>query len=466
MGRIRLSGGSRRSARRRRIGAGAAAAEPPHPEQRPENLRTRCERRAVDVLRRRRGQRALGQREQRVLARDVLRLDRVPQFLEVRDVGPLSPGAPTRPSWCPSAGSPGWPDAGCLRRRTAFRRTPPGWPRRMPGRDVDRIQRCQRIGCRRGRCGQRRCAGSAGAGSRRRGSSGSGAVCSAQTWGRPRGASVGDIPVRRRPASSAQASSTGGARGAGGCSEASTTGGGVGRWRRARRRRRRRVERWRRSEASTTGGEPGAPAARRARAACGRWRLRRGVGAGGASGSGTSSATTQRGRGGRSAAAGGGGGASGSGAASASTRRFRGRGRRERVERRRRRRQFAVQARGVEGCGLVDHVARGGAGQPAAADRPRAAALGAQHALGDRDLLFLGGQVRGRRVLAAAVRPPGARRELQPALVSVAGVDGPVAAGFAACDLVPFAIGGGAGMPGEGEASATDDCAGEGDFRD
>ena len=89
----------------------------------------------------------------------------------------------------------------------------------------------------------------------------------------------------------------------------------------------------------------------------------------------------------------------------------------------------------------------------------------AQHALGDRDLLFLGRQVRGGRVLAAAVRPPGARRELQAALVSVAGVDRPVAAGFAACDLVPFAIGGGAGMPGEGEASAADDCAGEGDFR-
>ena len=37
-----------------------------------------------------------------------------------------------------------------------------------------------------------------------------------------------------------------------------------------------------------------------------------------------------------------------------------------------------------------------------------------------------------RRKLAAAVAAPGARRELKPAVISVAGVDGPVAAGFAA----------------------------------
>ena len=51
-------------------------------------------------------------------------------------------------------------------------------------------------------------------------------------------------------------------------------------------------------------------------------------------------------------------------------------------------------------------------------------------------------------------------------LIPVAGVDGPVAAGFAAGDLIPFAVSGGACLPGKGEASATDDSAGEGDFRD
>ena len=67
-----------------------------------------------------------------------------------------------------------------------------------------------------------------------------------------------------------------------------------------------------------------------------------------------------------------------------------------------------------------------------AADRPGALALGGQHALGDGDLLVLGGQVRGGGVLAAAVRRPGARGELQAAVIAVAGVDGPVAAGLAA----------------------------------
>ena len=117
--------------------------------------------------------------------------------------------------------------------------------------------------------------------------------------------------------------------------------------------------------------------------------------------------------------------------------------------------------------GVVDHVARAsswtargrrpatrrGPGCPARARRRRSARpwwRGAQRA-----------RTRRRR----APRP-GAGRELQPALVAVAGVDRPVAAGLAAGDLVPFAIGGGARLPGEGEASATDDCAGEGDFRD
>ena len=92
--------------------------------------------------------------------------------------------------------------------------------------------------------------------------------------------------------------------------------------------------------------------------------------------------------------------------------------------------------------GLGHHVAGGRSRQSGAAHRPGATALSGQHALGDGDLLVLGGHVRGRGVLAAAVAGPGARRELQAALVAVAGVDGPVAAGFAAGDLVPFAVGG------------------------
>ena len=75
------------------------------------------------------------------------------------------------------------------------------------------------------------------------------------------------------------------------------------------------------------------------------------------------------------------------------------------------------------------------------------------------------------RCAAGAYSPPpcdrpGARGELKAALIAVAGVDGPVAAGFAAGDLVPLAVGGGTCLPGEGEASATDDCAREGDLRD
>ena len=116
------------------------------------------------------------------------------------------------------------------------------------------------------------------------------------------------------------------------------------------------------------------------------------------------------------------------------------------------RRTPAGSAGGVGRGRVGDDVARRRAREAAAADRPGAAALGGEHALGDGDLLFLGGQVRGGRVLAATVRGPGALRELQPAVVAVAGVDGPVAAGLAAGDLVPFAVGGRGSWPGEGEA--------------
>ncbi len=52
------------------------------------------------------------------------------------------------------------------------------------------------------------------------------------------------------------------------------------------------------------------------------------------------------------------------------------------------------------------------------------------------------------------------------AVVSVAGVDGPVAAGFALGDLIPFTVGGRVGLPGECEASGADDGTSEGDLRD
>src|SRR5699024_11497729 len=73
------------------------------------------------------------------------------------------------------------------------------------------------------------------------------------------------------------------------------------------------------------------------------------------------------------------------------------------------------------------------------------------------DLLVGGGLV-----LRAAVALPGLLRELQAAVVAVAGVDRPVAAGLAGGDLVPAAgrVRGGAG----GDHAGRDDrAAGEGD---
>ena len=97
---------------------------------------------------------------------------------------------------------------------------------------------------------------------------------------------------------------------------------------------------------------------------------------------------------------------------------------------------------------------------------PGATALGRQHALSDRDLLVPGGQLGRRGVLAAAVRGPGALGELQAALVTVAGVDCPVAAGLAAGYLVPFAVGGRGRLAGEGDAAATQHRPGNGDLGD
>jgi hypothetical protein len=86
--------------------------------------------------------------------------------------------------------------------------------------------------------------------------------------------------------------------------------------------------------------------------------------------------------------------------------------------------------------------------------------------LGDGDLLISGGHIRSRGVLTATVRSPGAGGELKTTLVTVAGVDGPVAAGFTTGDLVPFRIGSRLGLAGEGDAAASDDCTRDRDLGD
>lgn len=144
-------------------------------------------------------------------------------------------------------------------------------------------------------------------------------------------------------------------------------------------------------------------------------------------------------------------------------------GRQRCIERRgveRRRRDVTAEVGIVERGGICEDVARGRAGQSAAAHGPGSAALSGQHALGNGDLLVLAGEVCGGRIFATTVPRPGARGELQTALVSVARVDGPVAAGFAAGDLVPLTVGRRASLRGEGDAATTDHGAREGDFRD
>ena len=69
-----------------------------------------------------------------------------------------------------------------------------------------------------------------------------------------------------------------------------------------------------------------------------------------------------------------------------------------------------------------------------AADRPSAHALTGGDVLGDSDLLILAGGVGHAR---AAVGTPGAEVELQPAVVAVAGVDGPVATRLTGCNGIP-----------------------------
>src|SRR3954447_6577953 len=83
-----------------------------------------------------------------------------------------------------------------------------------------------------------------------------------------------------------------------------------------------------------------------------------------------------------------------------------------------------------------------------AAHRPRAGPAGVVDLGGDCDLLLAAGQVGPLGVLTAAVRQPGAVVELQAAVEAVAGVDVPVATGFARRDGVPVqpvAVAGGHG---------------------
>ncbi|EDY47610.1 hypothetical protein SSCG_00639 [Streptomyces clavuligerus] len=77
--------------------------------------------------------------------------------------------------------------------------------------------------------------------------------------------------------------------------------------------------------------------------------------------------------------------------------------------------------------------------------RPGALALDRQDLLGGEDLLPLGGEVGAGRVVQTAEARPGRLGELEAAVVAVAGVDGPVAAGLALGDLVPGRDGGGCG---------------------
>lgn len=120
-------------------------------------------------------------------------------------------------------------------------------------------------------------------------------------------------------------------------------------------------------------------------------------------------------------------------------------------------------ARGLAGAGVharvhtvVGEAAGAGAG-------PGARALHVEELLGGGDLLVLGGQVGARGVLRTAGGGPARLRELQPAVVAVAGVDGPVAAGLALGDGVPGLDGGGGSV---GGAHQRDGHGGTGDARE
>src|SRR5437763_711537 len=89
---------------------------------------------------------------------------------------------------------------------------------------------------------------------------------------------------------------------------------------------------------------------------------------------------------------------------------------------------------------------------------------GAGGSAGGRGLLVAAGRVGRGGILAATVGGPGALRELQPAVVSVAGVDAPVTARLAGGDAIPFVVGSRGCLTGKGDAAAADYCAGERQF--
>ncbi len=101
-----------------------------------------------------------------------------------------------------------------------------------------------------------------------------------------------------------------------------------------------------------------------------------------------------------------------------------------------------------------------------ATHRPGAPTLGRQNSLGNGDLLVSSGELRRWREFATSMGCPGARGELQATLVPVAGVDRPVAAGFAAGYLIPLAVSGGGRIGGQSHAAATKHSAGKSDLGD
>src|SRR5699024_6581366 len=94
----------------------------------------------------------------------------------------------------------------------------------------------------------------------------------------------------------------------------------------------------------------------------------------------------------------------------------------------------------VAGAGIGGGTTVGlGQARALAADGPGAGPLALEHTLGDGDLLALGGLVGVGGEFLAAEALPGGLVELEAAVVAVAGVDRPVAAGLALGDLVPDA---------------------------
>src|SRR5699024_4293341 len=120
--------------------------------------------------------------------------------------------------------------------------------------------------------------------------------------------------------------------------------------------------------------------------------------------------------------------------------------------------------RGRRGLGQVARRGRAVQAELRGAGGPRPPALAREGALRDGDLLLAGRLVGGGRELGAAVGRPGARRELQPALVAVACVDGPVAAGLALRETVPVGVGGGVGGRGHGQSGSGERGAREDDL--